>query len=47
MFAPVCRDLPLSLMQVIVDDEVTKSFSTEEVEEWNFLTRTQVHVSMR
>lgn len=33
-------------MQVIVDDGVTKSFSTQEVEEWNFLTRTQMQVNL-
>jgi len=27
-----------------MDDDVTKSFKTEEVEEWNFLTRTQMQV---
>jgi len=31
-------------VEVIADDEVTKCFSTEEVEEWNFLTRTQVQM---
>ena len=30
----------------IMEDEVTKCFSTEEVEEWNFLTRTKYHMNL-
>jgi hypothetical protein len=33
-------------VQVIVDDEVTHRFTTEEVEQWNFLTRTQMQLNM-
>jgi glycerol-3-phosphate O-acyltransferase 3/4 len=33
-------------VQSIVDDEVTHRFSTEEVEQWNFLTRTQMQLNM-
>lgn len=31
---------------VIADDKVTKRFITEEVEEWNFLTRTQMPMNL-
>lgn len=32
-------------IEVLIEDDVTKCFSTEEIEEWNFLSRTKFHKS--
>ncbi|CAL4128897.1 unnamed protein product, partial [Meganyctiphanes norvegica] len=38
-----CIDFIRTGMEAIVDDEVTKRFSAEELTSWNFLTRTNCH----
>lgn len=38
-----CLDFIRTGMESIVDDEVTKRFSAEELTSWNFLTRTNCH----